>query len=71
MAAGFPELRGSIAKDLPYFSSSYVLNDGIAQMVYYFGVQEALNGQDKSKRIQTVLPLARKKFNAFNLLEYW
>merc|ERR1711970_353461 len=34
---------------------------GIAQMVYYFGIAEALMGIDKSKKSVTVLPAAREK----------
>jgi len=34
---------------------------GIAQMVYYFGIAEALMGIDKSKKPVTVLPAAREK----------
>jgi len=34
---------------------------GIAQMVYYFGIAEALMGVDKSKKPVTVLPAAREK----------
>jgi len=34
---------------------------GIAQMVYYFGIAEALMGIDKNKKPATIMPATREK----------
>jgi len=38
---------------------------GIAQMVYFFGIAEALMGIDKNKKPVTVMPTTREKYKAF------